>query len=385
MHIWPAGKVYPCCLSHPDGILGDTKTQSLEEIWNGEPMRRLRLNMLSDTPSNVCRRCYELEESNMTTLRKASNTNFKHHFEKTKDTHKDGTFEKVSMAYMDIRFSNICNLKCRSCGPQFSSSWYEDHKKLFGDPGHPSVLKVKNNMVEFMDELLPLLDSVEKVYWAGGEPLITEEHYTILDYWISKNMQSVKMDYTTNFSQMYYKKKSIFEYWNSFKWVRVAASLDANHERGEYLRKNIVWNKIVQNRKDMIKECPNVYFEITPTVSVYNVFNLPDFHQEWIEEGLLEPNNFRINLLLDPSYMRIQILPNEMKEKVKIKYDSHIRYLENFKGTDEVISNFKNIITYLDSDDKTNEIERWYGKTTVMDNIRTENVFEIFPELKGIR
>ena len=384
MHIWPAGKVYPCCLSHPEGILGDTKQQTLEEIWNGEPMRNLRLNMINDIPSQVCRRCYELEESNMTTLRIASNTNFKHHLDKVKETKPDGTLENMSMAYMDIRFSNICNLKCRSCGPQFSSSWFEDHKKLFGNPGHPSILRVRDDMLNFMEELRPLLDSVEKVYWAGGEPLITEEHYTILDYWIEKNMKSVKMDYTTNFSQMRFKKKSIFEYWNSFDHVRVAASLDANHQRGEYLRKNIDWNKIVQNRKEMIKECPNVYFEITPTVSVYNVFNLPDFHKEWIEEGLLEPNNFRINLLLDPTYMRVQILPASMKNKIRFKYEKHIEYLESFENTKEVINNFKNILTYLDSDDKTNEITRWFAKTSVMDELRSENIFETFPELKGI-
>ena len=162
-------------------------------------------------------------------------------------------------------------------------------------------------MKSFMDELDPLLESVERVYWAGGEPLITKEHYDILDKWISMGKRDVKMDYTTNFTQMYYKRKTAFKYWNAFDNVRVAASLDANHARGEYLRKNMDWSQVVQNRRDMIEQCPQVYFEITPTVSVYNVFNLPDFHKEWIEEGLLEPQNIRINILLDPTYMRLSL------------------------------------------------------------------------------
>lgn len=385
MHIWPAGTVYPCCMARPDGSLGSTKNSTLKEIWNGEPMRELRLSMLNDEPSSMCRRCYELERNGMMTLRKASTNNFQHHFDKTEKTNPDGSLDEMSMEYMDIRFSNICNLKCRSCGPQFSSNWFEDHKKQFGDPGHPAILRVRDNMTEFMSELMTLLDTVEKVYWAGGEPLITEEHYTILDYWISKGMNYVKMDYTTNFSQMQFKKKSAYDYWNSFDSVRVAASLDANHERGEYLRKNIVWSKIVQNRKDMIRECPNVYFEVTPTVSVYNVFNLPDFHREWIEEGLVRPNNFRINLLLDPEYMRIQILPNEIKKLVSAKYEKHIQYLEQFKGTRTVIENFKNILHYLYEDDKNSKVGLWLNKTSALDNIRSEEVFNVFPELRSIQ
>lgn len=385
MHIWPVGTVYPCCMAHPEGVLGSTKNSTLKEIWNDQPMRELRLKMLKDEPSSMCRRCYELERNGMMTLRKASTNNFQHHFDKTEKTNPDGSLDEMTMEYMDIRFSNICNLKCRSCGPQFSSNWFEDHKKQFGDPGHPAILRVRDNMTEFMSELMPLLDTVEKVYWAGGEPLITEEHYTILDYWISKNMNHIKMDYTTNFSQMHFKKKSIYDYWNSFDSVRVAASLDANHERGEYLRKNIVWSKIVQNRKDMIRECPNAYFEVTPTVSVYNVFNLPDFHREWIEDGLVRPNNFRINLLLDPEYMRIQILPDEMKKDVSAKYEKHIQYLEQFKGTKTVIENFKNILHYLYEDKKNNKVSIWLNKTSALDNIRSEEVFKIFPELRSIQ
>jgi len=383
MHLWPAGTTYPCCMSDPDLPIGDTQTQSLQEIWNGEQLRTIRQNMLANKPSPECRRCYELEENNMWTLRNSSNANFKHHYDKVIATDKDGYAGEVNMAYMDIRFSNLCNLKCRSCGPQFSSSWFEDHKATNGDPGHPKILKVRDDMLNFMDELEPLLTSVERVYWAGGEPLITEEHYRILDYWIAQGMHGVKMDYTTNFTHMRFKKKTIFDYWNAFKNVRVAASLDANHARGEYLRKNMDWTQVVQNRRDMIEQCPQVYFELTPTVSVYNVLNLPDFHKEWVEEGLLEPANIRINILLDPTYMRLQILPEKIKDQVRRRYDDHITYLESFKGTQEAIQNYKNILQFLETD-RSDEVLMWQYKTEKIDRLRNEKVFDVFPELVGI-
>ena len=383
MHLWPAGYTYPCCMSDPAMPVGNTQEQSLQEIWNGPEMRQLRLNMLQDKKSPECRRCYELEENGMWTLRNSSNENFKHHQSKVEETSDDGSAGDVNMAYMDIRFSNLCNLKCRSCGPQFSSSWFEDHKATHGDPGHPKILQVRDDMLSFMDELDPLLASVERVYWAGGEPLITKEHYDILDKWIAMGKRDVKMDYTTNFTQMYYKRKTAFEYWNSFEHVRVAASLDANHARGEYLRKNMVWPQVVQNRRDMIEQCPHVYFEITPTVSVYNVLNLPDFHKEWIEEGLLEPQNIRINILLDPTYMRLSILPPWKKDAIRLRYLEHLTYLDQFENISKVKNDFESVLKFL-NDDRTEEIKMFLYKTTRIDNLRNENLFNVFPELQDI-
>ena len=383
MHLWPAGYTYPCCMADPALPIGNTQDQSLQDIWNGEEMRKLRVNMLKGEKSPECRRCYELEENGMWTLRKSSNENFKHHKEKVEQTSDDGSAGDVNMAYMDIRFSNLCNLKCRSCGPQFSSSWFEDHKATHGDPGHPKILQVRDDMKSFMDELDPLLASVERVYWAGGEPLITKEHYDILDKWIAMGKRDVKMDYTTNFTQMFYKRKTAFEYWNSFEHVRVAASLDANHARGEYLRKNMDWAQVVQNRRDMIEQCPHVYFEITPTVSVYNVFNLPDFHKEWIEQELLDPQNIRINILLDPTYMRLSMLPQDKKDAVRTRYNEHILYLQQFDNIQTVIQDFKNVLNFLDND-AGDQQKIWYYKTRKVDELRQENVYSVFPELEGL-
>jgi len=385
LHLWPAGTTYPCCMSDPNLPVGDTQTQTLQEIWNGPEMRELRMNMLQDKPSDACRRCYELEQSGLGTLRQGSMTKVgPKHWDKVTSTEEDGSAGDVNMAYLDIRFSNLCNLKCRSCGPQFSSSWFEDHKQMYGKLDHPKILKVRDDMKNFMDELDPLLETVERVYWAGGEPLITDEHYRVLDKWIEMGKRDVYMDYTTNFTQMRYKKKTAFEYWNAFDNVRVAASLDANHARGEYLRKNMDWDIVVQNRKDMIEQCPQVYFELTPTVSVYNVLNLPDFHKEWIEEGLLTPHHIRINILLDPTYMRLQILPPWIKERVRVRYAEHIHYLKQFENTEWVIKDYESVLQFLETD-RSDEIRMFIFKTQKVDQLRKENVFEIFPELEDLR
>ena len=58
-------------------------------------------------------------------------------------THKDGHVDEMKMRYFDIRFSNICNFKCRSCGSEFSSQWALEDKKSW-KPDGPVVIHVDN-------------------------------------------------------------------------------------------------------------------------------------------------------------------------------------------------------------------------------------------------
>ena len=348
MHMWPNGDTYPCCLGDSRMPVGSSHKNTMQEIWNNGPMRKLRKNMLAGEKSPECRRCYEQEEHGINTLRISSNKEFADHWNKVEETEEDGSAGMVNMAYLDIRFSNFCNLRCRTCGPNFSTSWYNDHVKLYGDPGIPQLLKVNDDGDKFFKELEPMLLDVEKVYFAGGEAIITE-------------------------------------YWNEFERVNVAASLDANWGRGEYLRKNLKWTEIVNNRIDMIQESPHVEFWITPTVSAYNAFNLPDFHKEWIEEELLKPENFRINPLLDPEYMRVQILPRSYKMAVATKYKKHIEYLKQFDNTQQVQSDYESLIDFLWADDKATLIDQFMTQTELLDNLREEGFSDVFPELSDIK
>ena len=116
MHIWPNGVTYPCCLATNDFVLGNTNESSFEELWNSKRMRMLRKNILADRPTTGCSRCYEHEEQGSRSMRQNMNKDYEHFNERTKLTNDDGSVDNVFMAYMDIRFSNICNFKCRTCG-----------------------------------------------------------------------------------------------------------------------------------------------------------------------------------------------------------------------------------------------------------------------------
>ena len=307
LHAFPDGRAYPCCMSEYNLPAGNLKEQTMKEVWNSKGIKDMRVNMLNGRPSKECNRCYEQESAGFVSMRHSSSQNFGQHIALTDTTNEDGSLDWFQIRYYDIRFSNLCNFRCRSCGSIFSSNWYNDEVKLYGDRGHQRIMfagKTEEDMWEQMQEHIPFLD---QIYFAGGEPLIMEEHYRLLNELVKREMFHVRLIYNTNFSKLAYKDQDVLELWKKFKTVSVGASLDASGARGEYIRKGQDWTETVDNRRRMLEVCPNVDFYISATVSIYNVLHISDFHKEWVELGLIKPQDFNINILQSPNWFRIDV------------------------------------------------------------------------------
>jgi len=373
-------------MSDTKEVFGNVHKESLNDLMNNDNYKTIRKQMLNGEKPTACSRCYELEDTaDSWTLRKSSLQSFKKYLPCLTETKEDGSIDNFKMRYLDIRFSNLCNMKCRTCSPSLSSSWYDDHAKLYPETliTEKKFIDLKSNP-NFMDDLMPHLDTVEEVYFAGGEALITPQHYEILDYWLSKGLANIKLRYTTNFSNFRYKDKSILDYWKKFNDVRVAASLDTYGKMAEYARKGTIWDDIVLNRQQMLMICPDIYFEITPTVSIFSVHSLFDFHKSWVEEGLLDINNIRINILTHPRYFSITILPEHEKEKIRQLYEEYCDWLIKNNAKSNIIHDVRGIISYMDSSDHTNLLPEFKKQIKVIDDLRNENFAEIYPWVENI-
>jgi sulfatase maturation enzyme AslB (radical SAM superfamily) len=151
--------------------------------------------------------------------------------------------------------------------------------------------RTEDDIEQQMQEHIPYL---EQVYFAGGEPLIMKEHYTLLEKLIDAGKTDVRIQYNTNFSELRFKDKHVFEYWKHFKNVSVGASLDASGARAELMRKGTDWQQTVDNRQRMMEEVPHVDFYVSATVSTMNVLHVLDFHKAWTELGLIRAKDFKI-------------------------------------------------------------------------------------------
>ena len=382
LHAYPTGEAYPCCHAEmKPGIVGNCRTNTLEEIWQGEPMQKLRADMLSETPHAACTRCYEQEESGFFSGRRSANKHHGHQIKKLDDN----PFE---MTYWDIRFSNLCNLKCRSCGHIFSSQWYQDQAKLAG-PGWKDQNVVLNyagrTETDMWEQLQPHLDYVEQIYFAGGEPLLMAEHYNILDELVRRKRFDVRLIYNTNFTHTDLKGQSVFEYWKQFDSVAVGASLDGMGNYAEYIRKGTTWLEIENNRREMLRICPQVDFYVSATLSVLNAWHLPDFHRDWVERGFIKPQDFNVNILQDPKHYRIDIVTNEYKEKISNKIKQHLEWLQPLDRLNRATVGFESAINFMMATDNSHLLDTFWLKTNQLDGIRYEKLLNVMPELRCLQ
>jgi organic radical activating enzyme len=381
LHAYPTGESYPCCHAEMAYPVGNTRFKTLEEIYRDAPMRELRKDMLNERPNPACGRCYEQEESGFFSGRKSANKHHGHHVKRIDD-------DKFQMSYWDIRFSNLCNLSCRSCGHIFSSSWYQDQAKLAGGDwkDRNTVLNYAGRTeTDMWEQLVPHLDYVEQIYFAGGEPLMMAEHYNILDELERRGRFDVRLIYNTNFTHVKLKDRTVFDYWKKFKSVAVGASLDAMGARAEYMRKGTEWDQVERNRAMMLETCPNVDFYISPTLSILNAMHLTDFHYNWVQKGFIRPQDLNINILQDPSYYRIDIATPDYKQQIKENFEEYLVWLRSEDPLQRATVGFESAINFMMSTDNTQLIPKFWHKTHELDAIRNENILEIIPELKKLQ
>ena len=384
LHAFPDGRAYPCCFAQDKFPVGDLNKQSLKEVWDGDAMKQLRVRMLNNEKSKECVKCYDQEKSGFFSLRLSSNKHFGHNIGLVDSTQPNGSVDFV-MKYWDIRFSNLCNMACRSCGTWFSSNWYEDHKKITGSPPpHAKIMRVGRSSNDLWEQMLENFDNTEQFYFAGGEPILMEEHYRILKELDKRKMYHVRLIYNTNFSKTKFKDIDVFELWNKFDSVSVGASLDAEGSRAELMRKGTVWKETVANRKRMMEVCPQVDFYISSTVGLLNSLHITDFHRNWVDQGLIKPMDFNFNLLQYPDWQRMDNLPEEYNSMVKEKFQKQIDWLKDKDPLTRASKGYEAAVDWLYRRDKSSNLPYFFKRTRLYDKIRNENTLEVFPEWKEL-
>jgi hypothetical protein len=381
LHAYPTGEAYPCCHAEMAYPVGNTRHKTLEAIYRDAPMRELRNDMLNERPNPACGRCYEQEESGFFSGRRSANKHHGHHIKRIAD-------DEFRMSYWDIRFSNLCNLSCRSCGHIFSSSWYQDQAQLAGGSWaeqNTALNYAGRTETDIWEQLVPHLDYVEQIYFAGGEPLMMKEHYNILDELERRGRFDVRLIYNTNFTHTRLKDRTVFDYWKKFNSVAVGASLDAMGPRAEYIRKGTRWDTVERNRAEMLEVCPDVDFYISPTLSIMNAWHLPDFHRDWVEKGYIRPQDLNVNILQDPAHLRVDIAPAAYKQQLIDKYQQHLAWLRPLDPLNRATVGFESAINYIGATDNTALLDTFWRRTHELDAIRNETLLAVIPELAALQ
>lgn len=359
LHVTIEGRVAPCCVytSYTEDAksLYNLKTHSLEEAINSPGMKKMRRAMIDGKPNGLCTVCdYNLANGIKSPREKYNERYLDRTVELIKLTNDDGSIEidNFNPLYVDLRFSNLCNLRCRMCSIQASSAWYNEtveyNKLTNGGPVYYDT-KFENN--KSSEQLNHLLDNVEHMYWAGGEPLLLEEHYYILNYLIDSNRAcEVDLVYNTNLTISKYKGKPITDLWKNFKSVFIVGSIDGLEEVSDYIRTGSTWEK-TKSVFEEFKNCGHNNIRIHPciTVSMLNILHIPKMIQWLYENEWFDPNmaDIAINFVDYPPEMCIKFIPFEMANEVKQRFPLLYDWLTE-NGHPRSIDPLNTIIKYID-------------------------------------
>jgi MoaA/NifB/PqqE/SkfB family radical SAM enzyme len=241
--------VSPCSVSKkskpstdPIDFVNDTHLTSIRE----ENKRNQR--------SVSCQSCWDLEDHGGESKRTV-----------ILDWYKDNNLEldySYKLYNVDYNTLPICNARCVICSPRYSSAWAAS----LGDNSLSEIVTHDYNHLNMLD-----FNNVKKIYFNGGEPLMTNEHVTVLEK--INNRQVVDVSYNTNGS--FYPRDTVIELWNSVKSVTLFFSIDGIGSRFEQTRKLLKWNEVSVNIEKM-NALDNVDVHCTYTIGKHNVYDLED-------------------------------------------------------------------------------------------------------------
>lgn len=232
----------------------------------------------------------------------------------------------------------------------------------------------RDKLLDFYMQSLP---TVEAIYFAGGEPLLAEEHYTILSELLRLGRRDVALYYSTNGSVTSYGGRDVLSLWRQFRQVKVTVSIDHFDEKIGYMRSGVDWRRLLQNIRSVRQSVPHVEVYCNITVSNMNVYDLPEVIERLRAEEIIapsQPDNFFLQIVYTPAWYHPATLPAEFKKLV-------IARLQAFQNAQAVPLPQIDLVLQSLASDHSAHIERFIATTRALDEIRGESFAETFPAL----
>ena len=408
IHTEPNGGIFPCCYfeNTKEEALGDWNNEKVVEVFTSEKWNNIRKEFVEGKKPKQCSRCWKEEDSGIMSMRQRFNERYswfpdssmQKSFNKIEDVVKysnmDGTVEpELKLATIDLIFNNLCNLKCRTCGPGLSTSWIQDEIKLGRLQYNPVTLMDNGEITHMKEDLLELtklIDPYTEIHFSGGEPMMQEDHYTFLKLLIEEGKTKVKIRYNTNLTHMSLKGVDVFDLLKEFEDVFIIGSIDAMGKKGEYIRKGFSWEGALEWIETAREKMPRANMAISAVFSALNCLEAHKLHRYMCESDLFKLNGrnfgFYLNTLHGPPWLRTTLLPKSVKDKATSEINAHIEWLLETQPDDtyrnDSIAHFRDAVTFMNSNPGSkNECIEFLRENHILDGVRNDSFEEVFPEM----
>jgi MoaA/NifB/PqqE/SkfB family radical SAM enzyme len=366
------GSIRPCCRyaqpgNRPDGyttqtdhVMPNLKDGKLDDLWNGPELRKLRRAFINGEQPTECDQCWSEEQSGIKSYRQHMLAWNKHMF-----NHVDFDSEVSDQpTSFDLKLSNVCNLKCRMCSPQASSSILKELRRLNMITEDDGDYWLSHKIYDTPNESIfrAWIANTRNIELTGGEPFVSPENKKLIQE-VSQSPYANRVRIQVNTNVTHY-VSSIVEQFKNFQKAIVIASIDDVGPRLEYARSGSVWKTIDQNLRKYAAQ-DHITLMIKCTVNNYNIWYLEDIITYADELGV----KIEFDFVYEPPQLSIKNLHPAVKTKIKEKYLKS-NYLS---------SKLFNVLNYLDAGD-LDLTDDFFEYTIEYDKHRSENFAKVFPE-----
>lgn len=259
-------------------INADDLADNPSALHNTEHKKAQRTRMLDGEKPEECSYCWRAEATGNLSDRhyRSGEPWAAEHYEQI--LIQDPLTWNVNPSYVEVNFSNVCNLRCSYCSPQFSSTWAQEialhgaypTSRRHNDPSHfvgerraiPN--REHNPYVEAFWKWWPdLYPQLKHFRMTGGEPTMDKNTYRVFDYVLANPNPDLHLNTTSNFSQqpvvfdkyMDYVKRlcegETIEHFMQF------VSLDTWGKQAEYIRDGMDFDLVIANVDRFLTEIPH--------------------------------------------------------------------------------------------------------------------------------
>ena len=370
-------------------IRNNQLNMTVEEYHNSDWLKEIKTDMVEGRVPKACSNCKAKEDLGLKSTRGAmwkyygigpepeyENMWFYNKFDVDTPSH---------IRRLELRFSNLCNMKCRMCDETSSSEWALEKKKYnlapsivnnidgLQDTNSSHVIRITEDKIDALKNV-ELLTHLVRVCFTGGEPLLIKEYYDYMDFLIDSGLnKQTDIELFTNCSVY---NPLFVDRLNKFKHVELTMSLDGVGKTAEYIRHGMPWSTIQKNVLKFNSLPKPIKIYVNVAISAYTLLDVSSLAKFLME---LYETNPTIGIKCYTVLMmglRFQCAPNHLQKVMLEQLNEAIDTLTvpNFDiFRNELINLRTELLTW-----KEIRVNTFYDFTKQYDEIRNESFEETF-------
>jgi sulfatase maturation enzyme AslB (radical SAM superfamily) len=334
---------------------------SLEKAWNSEDIRQARLKMIKGESVPACVKCVQQEERGYRSMRDTGEME-----QNISATDKDGSVAQLPRS-MELHLGNLCNLKCKMCGQQYSNQIGKELleigkndpdfiKWITKESGNVNIWtnnlsveyawfqnpKIKKKLFDY------ITSNITDMVVIGGEPTVIPEFWELFAHLEEHDrLKDLTITLTTNLTNV---NPKMTAWLPKLKHWTVWASVDGLGDRTEYIRYPSNFKKVCDNLNFYkgLLDHNNGNIVLSPAIQLLNIDQLDEILQWWLDfSGGALGKKFGISWMAQvwyPTICNYDILPSDYKSKIA---DKLLSSRESFAGHTHIIKFYENQIQNL--------------------------------------